>query len=469
MDLRLNEHPVLSFERGKKIRFYLEDKELWGYENETIAAALHANGVKTLSRSPKLNRPRGFFCGIGKCSSCLMRVGDMPNERTCIMPVKEGLKIKIQEGRGRAAPVFRGINVRKDRCDVLIVGSGPAGLSAAVETTERGLKTVVVDENPNVGGQLIKQTHRFFGSEKEYAGTRGIDIPEKLMDSCRSENLTVYNRSSVFGFYPEGTGVETPDGIILFKTEKEIISAGAEENFLLFGNNDLPGIYGAGGVQTLMNVYGIIPGRSVLMVGSGNVGLIVSYQLLQAGVEVKALVEVMDHVGGYYVHMAKLRRQGVPILLRHTVKEAIGTEQVEGAVIQNMETGEEKLLEVDTICIAVGLTPSIQLLKQAGCRTASIPELGGEVILHNEDYETSIKDLYVVGDAASIEEASSAMIEGRIAGIAASLSFLTDKKEELMEMEELKAELKSLRSSRFGEKIVSGERKIMEVYDAPCE
>ena len=83
---------------------------------------------------------------------------------------------------------------------------------------------------------------------------------------------------------------------------------------ILFPGNDLPGVYGAGAVQTLMNMYGVRPGKSVLMIGSGNIGLIVSYQLMQAGVKVKALVEALPHIGGYAVHASKIRRLGIPIL-----------------------------------------------------------------------------------------------------------------------------------------------------------
>ena len=474
LDKRIYEHPILSFDRGKRVRFTLDGKELFGYENETIGAALHANGITTLRKSFNLNRPRGFFCGIGKCSSCLMTVNGIPNERTCIIPLKEGMDIHVQKGDGKVSDIEK--NDKKiiaEKCDVLIIGSGPAGLSAAMETTNYGLETIVVDENPIIGGQLIKQTHRFFGSEKEYAGVRGIDISSLILENCNRKKLKFYTMASAFGYYPEGVAVELEDQVKLIKTSKVIVAGGAQENFLTFENNDLPGIYGAGGVQTLMNVYGVKPGDRALMVGSGNVGLIVSYQLLQAGVEVKSIVEVMDRVGGYYVHAAKLKRHGVPILLRHTIEKAIGNEKVESAVVRNLENGEKKFFDVDLICIAVGLTPSVQLMQQAGCKTVYIPELGGEVALRDECYETTVHGLYVVGDASAIEEASSAMLEGRIAGISVSLDpelhrdrpKTTNKKEALDRREELKKELREIRDSSSGKKITAGEKKMREMRE----
>ncbi|MFO7882492.1 MAG: (2Fe-2S)-binding protein [Kosmotogaceae bacterium] len=97
---RLTKHPILSFKRGKKITFYFEGRELTAYEGETIAVALHANGIRDLRKTPKKERSQGFFCAIGKCSSCLMVVNGVPNVRTCIICVKEGMSVRRQRGRG---------------------------------------------------------------------------------------------------------------------------------------------------------------------------------------------------------------------------------------------------------------------------------------------------------------------------------------------------------------------------------
>jgi sarcosine oxidase subunit alpha len=97
---RIKEHPLLSFERGELITFFFEGRELSAYSGETIAAALHANGIKVLRYSAKGRRPQGLFCAIGKCSSCLMEVDGKPNVRTCITPVRAGMIVRRQHGRG---------------------------------------------------------------------------------------------------------------------------------------------------------------------------------------------------------------------------------------------------------------------------------------------------------------------------------------------------------------------------------
>lgn len=314
--------------------------------------------------------------------------------------------------------------------DIAVVGGGPAGLSAALAAGESGARVLLIDRQDRLGGQLIKQTHKFFGSKKEYAGTRGIEIAVKLAEKLRSlPNVEVWLSCTALGYYPDGALlVEKPDGVFVVKAKRYVFCTGASERFVLFPNNDLPGIYGAGAVQTLMNVEGVLPGKKVVMLGAGNIGLIVSYQLLQAGAEVLAVVEAMPTIGGYAVHASKIRRLGVPILTRHTVVRARGREHLEAVTIGELDDGmsvipgTERDIEADVLCVAVGLSPLAELLWQAGCEMRYIPELGGHVPLLGEDMQTTVPGIYAAGDLASIEEASSAMAEGRLAGAEAARS-----------------------------------------------
>ena len=99
MDL-IKEHPVLEFEHKEKVKFTFDGGDMEGYEDEPIAMALHANGVRIYRETPEMKRPRGFFCAIGKCSSCFMIVDGVPNVRTCITPLKAGMKVETQRGKG---------------------------------------------------------------------------------------------------------------------------------------------------------------------------------------------------------------------------------------------------------------------------------------------------------------------------------------------------------------------------------
>lgn len=355
--------------------------------------------------------------------------------------------------------------------EIAVVGGGPAGLSAALSAALSGAKVTLIERNKKLGGQLNKQTHKFFGSQKQYASARGIEISEILENGARkNENIEVLTDSTVLGLYEDGVlTVEQKDKYKKFKPERIIVATGASEKFLAFPNNDLPGIYGAGAVQTLMNEYGVKPGNNVLMVGAGNIGLIVSYQLMQAGVNVKAIIDAAPKIGGYLVHASKIRRLGIPILTSHTIKYAHGKESVEGATIWELDNdwqpivGTERNLDVDIICISVGLSPLADLLWQIGCEMKYVQELGGHVPIRDENLETSIEGVFIAGDAAGIEEASSAMVEGRLAGICAanSLGYFDGDFEE--QKRDCIEQLNSLRSGPVGQKILSGLSKIAKV------
>ena len=250
----------------------------------------------------------------------------------------------------------------------LIIGGGPAGLSAALAATQLGIATAIIDDGLMLGGQLTKQTHKFFGSQKERAGTRGFVIGQQMVAELQKRaNFSCYLNTTASGYYEDGVvaAVRAEREWLKFKPRCILVATGASERMIPFPGNDLPGVYGAGAVQTLMNVYGVAPGNRVLMVGAGNIGLIVSYQLMQAGVPVAAVVEAMDRIGGYWVHASKIRRLGIPILTRHTILRALGDETVSGAVVARVDAnwnpiaGTETEVAVDTICLAVGLAPTL--------------------------------------------------------------------------------------------------------------
>lgn len=346
------------------------------------------------------------------------------------------------------------------RYDLIIVGAGPSGLSAAIEAAKRGLNVVVFDENEKPGGQLFKQIHKFFGSKEHRAKVRGFVIGQQLLDEAAKVGVKVVLNATVIGLYQEKEiVVKIGEEIIHYKGDAIIIATGAAENMVTFPGWTLPGVIGAGAAQTMMNLHGILPGKKVLMLGTGNVGLVVSFQLLQCGCEVVALVDALPRVGGYGVHAAKVARTGVPFYLSHTIVKAEGEDCVKGVTIAQIDSsfnfipGTEKHFDVDTICLAVGLSPMSQLLKMAGCKMEDNPKRGGQVPICDEYGRTSLPGVFVAGDVSGIEEASSAMIEGRMAGIAASeyLGFIS--KEELdCELVQLDKALDGLRQGMFAPK-----------------
>lgn len=304
--------------------------------------------------------------------------------------------------------------------ELIVIGTGPAGLCAAIEARKACAQVLVVDENHRPGGQLYKQIHKFFGSAEHHAGERGYEISSALLREAEELGVEFWMDTVAYGIFKEGVGLVRNNDNYIVKAGKIIVAAGGSEDPLAFPGSTLPGVLCAGAAQTLANIDRVLPGKRVVVVGSGNVGLIVAYQLLQAGAEIAALVEKEDHIGGYGVHAAKLRRAGVPILTGHTVKCARGTESLESVELEAADGGETLTLEADTLCLAVGMSPLAELLWQAGAEFDHIPELGGFVPLHSGKMETTVSGLYAAGDVTGVEEAPLAMEEGRLAGVSAA-------------------------------------------------
>lgn len=310
--------------------------------------------------------------------------------------------------------------------EVVIVGAGPAGLSAAIEARKAGCDVLVIDENKRAGGQLYKQIHKFFGSSAHYAGMRGFEIAEKLYGDAVALGVEFWLDTVAFGIFKEGIGVVKDGKAVTVKAKKTVIAAGGMEDPIAFEGSTLPGIMTAGAAQTLMNVHRVKPGKRAVVLGSGNVGLIVAYQLMQAGVEVAAVIEKAGKIGGYQVHADKLTRAGVKVLTSCTVTCAKGKDCVESITAVKFDAdgteipGSEFSIACDTVCLAVGMSPMTELLWQAGAEFEYEAALGGFVPIHDRGMRTSLADVYAAGDVVGVEEAPIAMEEGIIAGASAA-------------------------------------------------
>lgn len=356
--------------------------------------------------------------------------------------------------------------------DCLIIGAGPAGLGAAITASKYGAKVLVVDENGRPGGQLFKQIHKFFGSKEHMAGTRGYIIGEKLLKEAKDQGVEVLLDTLAWGIFDDNiVSLSKNEESFSVQAKKIVIATGATENALSFKGCTKPGVITAGAAQTMVNIQRVLPGKKVLMVGTGNVGLIVSYQLMQAGAEVVGIIDALPKVGGYDVHANKIRKAGVPFYLSHTVVEAVGDDKVSSVIIAPVDSSftpdksKAKEIEADAICLAVGLSPRTDLAVLAGAKTDYIPSLGGYVPLHNKKLMVS-ENVYVAGDVAGIEEASTALEEGKLAGISVVESLgLLDKEKAAAEFLEIEGRLNKLRSGCYGEKRRIAKEKIVERKD----
>jgi len=405
--MRIRKHPILTIPDEEAIAFTWNTAPLSGVDGEMISSALIANGVHIFGHHPKDGSPQGLFCANGQCSQCLV-IADGRPVKACMTPLRAGMAVQSVEGLPRlpaedappqAAPV------EAVATEVLIIGGGPAGLSAAIELGKLGVRTLVVDDKDRLGGKLVLQTHKFFGSvEDSYAGTRGFEIGNILAaEIAKHPSVEVWlNTTAVAVFADQVVGVVRDGRYLSVKPAKLMAATGAREKMLSFPGNTLPGVYGAGAFQTLVNRDLVKSSERVLIVGGGNVGLIAGYHAIQAGIEVVALIEALPQVGGYKVHADKLARLGVPIFTRHTITCAAGTDRVASATIAelddqwNVKPGTEKTFAVDTVLIAVGLAEVNEFYLKA-------KQFG--------------MDVFHAGDAQEIAEASAAMFTGKIEGL----------------------------------------------------
>jgi len=405
---RIEKHPILSIPVRKEIQFTWQGQNLIAKEGETIAAALFANGIHVFGHHPKDGSPLGIFCANGQCSQCMV-IADGNPVKACMEQIAAGMQIQPNEGLPALPAVVQPPRlepIAEVKTTVLIIGGGPAGLSAAIELGKLGVQVLLVDDKSRLGGKLVLQTHRFFGSMKAvYAGTRGIDIATRLENEVRRyPSVEIWTKSTCLAvFSDKKVGIlRGGTAYTLVTPEVILIASGAREKFLAFKGNTLPGVYGAGAFQTLVNRDLVRPAEKLFIVGGGNVGLIAGYHALQAEIGVVGLIEALPECGGYKVHKDKLMRMGVPIYTSHTILSANGTDKVESVTIAQVDSafkpipGTEKSFACDAILIAVGLDPVDEFYQKA--KEFSIPA-------------------FVAGDAEEIAEASSAIFTGKIRGL----------------------------------------------------
>ncbi len=186
---RIKKHPILPVPEFEEIEFTWQGTPLKAKKGETIAAALFANGIRVFGHHHKDGSPLGIFCANGQCSQCMV-IADGKPVKSCMETIKPGMQVMPNDDYPVLPPVKVVPPLKKIpefQIPVLIIGGGPAGLSAAIELGKFGVDTILVDDKQKLGGKLVLQTHRFFGSTNAvYAGTRGIDIATLLDREVRS-------------------------------------------------------------------------------------------------------------------------------------------------------------------------------------------------------------------------------------------------------------------------------------------
>jgi Uncharacterized NAD(FAD)-dependent dehydrogenases len=408
---KISEHPILPIPADESVEFLFENNKVIGQKGSTIAAALHRAGYIVHNHSIK-GRNRTLQCGIGKCGACEMIV-DGKVARICITKVDNVKKVeRIKDNKAEELNLMKNYNnssAHKNkrtsyRTVVAIIGAGPSGLAVREELNKAGIDNIVIDNNSSIGGQFNMQTHQFFFFEEEklFGGMRGFDIAEKLSGNNKEGILL---NSVVWDILDEKRlavkNIETGE-VFYVVADQLVIATGAVPFMPPFKNDDVPGVYTAAVVQKMMNRELTLLGKKILTIGAGNIGYLTSYQAMQAGATIKAIIEAAPNEGGFPVQANRLKRLGIPIITSHLLLEAIPNEDrtgIIGAVIAKCENfkpikgTEQVITDIDCINICTGLTPDNQLYIKG-------KEIFGRAC-------------YSVGDAERIGEGTSAVLRGK--------------------------------------------------------
>lgn len=325
--------------------------------------------------------------------------------------------------------------------DLAIVGGGPAGLAAAVAAAECGVRPLLIDENAQLGGQYFRQPPPGF----RLPDGHGPELGEgrALIDRVRGMAVDHRPGTTVWGVFDQRVlAVARGEAVERVEARAVIFATGAYDRPVPFPGWTLPGVVTAGGAQNLMKGYGVLPGRRVLVVGSGPLLLVVAHHLLAGGAQVVAVCEaagtrarqraglrLLPHPGylrqglGY---LRELRRAGVPVLAGHVIRRALGTDRITGAVVSPCNewwlplTGTERTFDVDALVVGYGFVPSTDLPRLAGCQYRHAPDLGGWVPVLDGRLQTSVPGVFVAGEGSGVAGSAVALEEGRLAGLAAA-------------------------------------------------
>ncbi len=492
-DLRIINHPALGARTEKRVVFSFDGREIEGIEGEPIAVALYAAGIRKLGAHEYTGEPRGLFCGIGHCFGCRVTVDGEPNVRSCIAPLRAGMEVQSQ-GKFPGEPVaWQAPEQTRQRpeeppaprrhVDVVVIGGGPAGLSAALAAANQGAKVMVVDEQHELGGRLLSQVHENPLRKGEWFN--GPRIAADLAENLAAAGVEFRRETQAWGVWPRwlvsitGPGAEDGESV---EASAVIVATGAAQACQPFPGWTLPGVISVGAAQTMMHRFRLRPGHRCLVVGADPLALAVASELATLGSEVLSAVlpppgpaagelaepkEAITSVSrladmapspflrgaGRVVSRAAaagamsamlfpkqgIKVQGVPLALRRCIVRAVGDEEVKGAVVADLTadgkavTGSETTVDVDSICVSGDLYPLVEALEMTGqCAFAYVEALGGRVPLYGPDLRTGSSaggpgndgaqgsGLFVAGSASGVEGAQVAMAQGRLAGLGAA-------------------------------------------------
>ena len=425
-----------------KIRFKFEDIDYTANSGESIASALISNEVFELNN--KMSK-RGVFCGMGICHECLVEVNGENNVKACMRKLESNAiifkqkQVKITE--------FDYENSRQEHeheeyySDLLIIGGGIGGLSAALVASNCGVNTILVDDREKLGGQFCKQPVL----NKNAKFDDQVILGKKLINKVSKNGVSIFTNTSVFAIFENKEILATKNNLLItFRPKKIIFSTGAYEKGYPVRGWTLPGVMTTGAVQSLLKGYNVLAGKKILMCGNGPFILQVARELKKAGAKIVAITEkskkptISDYKIFYNLlsnsfklfikgirYLFFLKFNDIPIFHGYEISRIEENDDGLTGTIRSVGGNGRKSFEVDCICLGYGFNSSNNMLRYLNCKHEYNIESNCLVTFRNNDLQTNVKDIYAIGDCVRISGAQVAELEGIISGynVAESLGF----------------------------------------------
>ncbi|MEL6208204.1 MAG: FAD-dependent oxidoreductase, partial [Pseudomonadota bacterium] len=396
------------------------------HPGQSLAAALTQAGERHFRQTAK-GTTRGIFCGMGVCQECLVNVDGVPNQRACMTKARPGMCVKTQD----AFPVLDADATLPDAGparivspDVLIIGAGAGGLSAAIAARQAGAEVLVLDERKVGGGQYYKQAAT--GAPMDAQQAEGAALLQAAQDS----GAEILGGVEIWGAFDGPLVLAEVDGAALVARPRSIIVAtGAYERPCLVPGWTLPGVMTTGAAQTLWRSYRTLPGQRIVVCGSGPLNLQVALELAEGGADVRLVAEAAPSPFRHPVAAARmaladpgltwkglqmirgLARRGVSV---RNACNLTAIEATDAGLRASFDTAPDQ--EVDVVCMNAGFEPQNEILRLLGAEMAYDPAFGHLRCVRTDRMGTSVPGLFAVGDCAGLGGAPAARVEGRIAG-----------------------------------------------------